>query len=157
MTHSIYVMQSEAGFVKIGVSNDPQRRLIEITQQQPFGAKIAHVTADDDCSAFAVERVAHSLLFAFRKRGEWFDATVEQAIDAIRLARERLKNQDNGLAIRCAKPHRVKKLAYLTDEQAAWISEYRFSRRIQSENEAIRQLITIGLETAARRKEPAND
>jgi hypothetical protein len=47
----------------------------------------------------------------------------------------------------------VKKLLYLTDEQAAWISEYRFSRRIQSENEAIRQLITLGLETAAQQKE----
>lgn len=46
----------------------------------------------------------------------------------------------------------VKKLLYLTDEQAAWISEYRFSRRIQSENEAIRQLITLGLEAAAASK-----
>lgn len=46
----------------------------------------------------------------------------------------------------------VKKLLYLTDEQATLISEFRFSRRIQSENEAIRQLIALGLE-AARQKE----
>jgi hypothetical protein len=50
----------------------------------------------------------------------------------------------------------VKKLLYLTDEQATAISEYRFTRRLQSENEAIRQLIALGLEAAARQKETAN-
>ncbi len=48
----------------------------------------------------------------------------------------------------------IKKLLYLTDEQAVQISEYRFSRRLQSENEAIRQLIALGLE-AAQQKEKA--
>lgn len=50
----------------------------------------------------------------------------------------------------------VKKLAYLTDEQAAAIADFRFSNRITSENEAIRQLIELGLEAAkARQKEKA--
>lgn len=50
----------------------------------------------------------------------------------------------------------VKKLVNLTDEQAREISDFRFSERLQSENEAIRRLIELGLETAKeRRKEKA--
>lgn len=50
----------------------------------------------------------------------------------------------------------VKKLVYLTEEQAEMISDFRFSKRLQSENEAIRQLIALGLEAAkTRQKESA--
>jgi hypothetical protein len=48
----------------------------------------------------------------------------------------------------------IKKLLPLTEEQAAAISEYRFANRIQSENEAIRQLIEAGLAAAERRQKP---
>jgi hypothetical protein len=44
----------------------------------------------------------------------------------------------------------VKKLAYLTEEQARKISDFRFRYRLQSENEAIRRLIELGLEAAKR-------
>jgi hypothetical protein len=40
----------------------------------------------------------------------------------------------------------VKKLVNLTEEQGARISSFRFDQRISSENEAIRQLIELGLE-----------
>ncbi|ETD90900.1 hypothetical protein U713_03995 [Rhodobacter capsulatus YW2] len=40
----------------------------------------------------------------------------------------------------------VKKLVNLTDEQAKRISDFRFDQRLQSENEAIRRLIELGLE-----------
>jgi hypothetical protein len=46
----------------------------------------------------------------------------------------------------------VKKLIYLTEEQARRISEYRFEARMQSENQAIRRLIELGLEAARREK-----
>ncbi len=39
----------------------------------------------------------------------------------------------------------VKKLVNLTEDQAARVSEFRFERRLPSENEAIRQLIELGL------------
>ncbi len=48
----------------------------------------------------------------------------------------------------------VKKLVYLTDEQAKAISDFRFGNRLQSENEAIRRLIELGLD-AAKQKEVA--
>jgi hypothetical protein len=43
-------------------------------------------------------------------------------------------------------PH--KKLINLTDEMVARIVDFRFEHRLSSENEAIRRLIEIGLETA---------
>jgi hypothetical protein len=46
----------------------------------------------------------------------------------------------------------VKKLIYLTDEQARMISDYRFDNRLNSENEAVRQLIDLGLDAAKRNK-----
>jgi hypothetical protein len=46
----------------------------------------------------------------------------------------------------------VKKLVRLTEEQERQIADFRFAQRIQSENEAIRRLIELGLE-AAKQKE----
>lgn len=46
----------------------------------------------------------------------------------------------------------VKKLVNLTDEQASAIADFRFSKRLHSENEAIRQLIELGLEAAKQRQ-----
>lgn len=44
----------------------------------------------------------------------------------------------------------VKKLVRLTDDQEKRIADFRFSHRLQSENEAIRRLIELGLEAAKR-------
>jgi hypothetical protein len=41
-----------------------------------------------------------------------------------------------------------KKLVYLSEAQAAAIKDFRFDQRLDSENEAIRQLIQLGLEAA---------
>jgi hypothetical protein len=41
-----------------------------------------------------------------------------------------------------------KKLIHLTDDMLARISDFRFDNRINSESEAIRRLIEIGLETS---------
>jgi len=43
----------------------------------------------------------------------------------------------------------VKKLVNLTEEQAKQISDYRFEKRLPSENEAIRLLIQLGLDASA--------
>lgn len=43
----------------------------------------------------------------------------------------------------------IKKVVNLTAEQAERIREYRFSERLESENEAIRRLIEAGLKTSA--------
>lgn len=42
----------------------------------------------------------------------------------------------------------VKKLVNLTEDQAKRISDFRFEKRLPSENEAIRILIELGLEAS---------
>ncbi|QDI74789.1 hypothetical protein [Leisingera aquaemixtae] len=44
----------------------------------------------------------------------------------------------------------IKKLVNLTEEQASRITDFRFVHRLQSENEAIRRLIEIGLDASAK-------
>lgn len=44
----------------------------------------------------------------------------------------------------------IKKLVNLTEEQASRITDFRFAHRLQSENEAIRRLIEIGLDASAK-------
>lgn len=43
----------------------------------------------------------------------------------------------------------VKKLVNLTEDQAKRISDFRFEKRLASENEAIRVLIGLGLDASA--------
>ncbi|GGO39166.1 hypothetical protein GCM10010991_37600 [Gemmobacter aquaticus] len=46
--------------------------------------------------------------------------------------------------------YHIKKLVNLTEEQAKRISDFRFAMRLNSENEAIRQLIEMGLDASER-------
>ena len=45
----------------------------------------------------------------------------------------------------------VKKLVNLTEEQGRRIADFRFENRIPSENEAIRQLIELGLSVSEKK------
>lgn len=83
----LYVIKSEAGPVKIGISKEPDRRLATLVQGQPFGAELMHVEAPPDgIPARTIEAAAHSILASKRRRGEWFDVTPAEAEDAIRAA-----------------------------------------------------------------------
>lgn len=46
----------------------------------------------------------------------------------------------------------IKKLINLTEEQARQIADFRFEKRLASENEAIRRLITLGLQAVKEEK-----
>jgi len=46
----------------------------------------------------------------------------------------------------------VKKLVNLTEDQAKQISDFRFEKRLPSENEAIRILIKLGLDASVVKK-----
>ena len=41
----------------------------------------------------------------------------------------------------------IQKLIYMTKRQATLVKDFRFSQRLESDNEAIRQLIDLGLES----------
>jgi len=84
----VYAIASDRGFVKIGRSNDPDGRCAALRNQNPSdNLRLAHVA---ECPSFApnVEKIAHQLLDAVRVKGEWFSATINEAIEAIQMAIE---------------------------------------------------------------------
>ncbi len=50
----------------------------------------------------------------------------------------------------------VKKLVNLTEDQAKRISDFRFEKRLASENEAIRVLIGLGLDASRSKDDPTD-
>lgn len=84
----IYVLRGEDGLVKVGHSVNVERRAKQIGGV----AGIAHVTEVKE-QVELIERTAHRLLrLAGKKvRGEWFSATLKEAVAAIELA-ERIAN-----------------------------------------------------------------
>ena len=50
----------------------------------------------------------------------------------------------------------VKKLVNLTEDQAKQISDFRFEKRLASENEAIRVLIGLGLDASRSKYDPTD-
>lgn len=85
MNRFIYVAACSAGPVKIGITNNPRQRIEAIRNASPFLVELAHSSAVDGDAA-AVERQSHDILQAHRLSGEWFSATVSDAIDAIKQA-----------------------------------------------------------------------
>jgi hypothetical protein len=77
----IYVIQSEAGPVKVGTSRKPHTRLFVLTRQQPYDAHIAWLARHP--AELIVEEITHRKLARYRLRGEWFNVPVETAIAAL--------------------------------------------------------------------------
>jgi hypothetical protein len=81
----VYVMEAEDGTVKVGHSNNPERRLRQISGAT--GLRLAHKTPSLT-EAERVERMAHRLLTlnGQKIRAEWFSASVMEAMEAIERA-----------------------------------------------------------------------
>jgi hypothetical protein len=80
----LYVIQSESGHVKVGISSDPEKRRKCLEESGPFRLSLVHVL--DDALASDIERVAHKILKGKRMRGEWYDIAPGEAISAITTA-----------------------------------------------------------------------
>jgi hypothetical protein len=67
----VYIVESEAGFVKIGVSSNPSRRIKELRTASPEMLELL------DCAPKTrpeyVEEELHSMFSSGRKHGEWFN------------------------------------------------------------------------------------
>lgn len=91
MSQSVYVMQSEIGLVKVGITSSLKNRLSQLRSASGLTIK---VEATFECDrARAVEKAVHELLAAHRKHGEWFDVTPDQAREAVEAAIAHLANQ----------------------------------------------------------------
>lgn len=91
----VYVMESEIGLVKLGISENPEARCRTIQGTTGIRLKLAH-SGDGRIDAKAVEFAAHALLKEKRRTGEWFDVTAAEAIEAIKTAEETIEwNRNN--------------------------------------------------------------
>jgi hypothetical protein len=81
--HSVYVIRSNTGSVKVGVSTDPRSRLAHIQKSTPAAPVLdyaAVVTPDEfGEAAFVLESYAYSLMKDKCLHGEWFDTTSDHA------------------------------------------------------------------------------
>lgn len=70
----IYLIISTSGHVKIGYSNDPQRRLKELRKTQgPFQYDIEYLWEfESEEQAKYIEKQIHSMYKDHRVNGEWF-------------------------------------------------------------------------------------
>lgn len=78
----VYVMQSAAGLVKIGVSKNVQHRRKHLENQSGIGIKVISIFGPFNAAA-KLERIAHELFSTARVSGEWFNISVKDACDAI--------------------------------------------------------------------------
>lgn len=88
----VYVIGADDGPQKIGVANDPKGRLSIFQVGNPTTLVISAAEPVTREQAFAVEHYAHQLLKERRVRGEWFDVSPIEAIDAVRLAIDAVVN-----------------------------------------------------------------
>jgi len=74
-----YLMRSNTGHYKIGLSNDPTRRAREMTKTPtilPIEVDVVHTFRCED--ARLVEQALHRLYSLDRQKGEWFNLTEKQ-------------------------------------------------------------------------------
>lgn len=71
----VYVVRADNGLFKIGRSLNATRRVRKLTVQLPYGIDLVHIIPTQDM--VGLERHLHERFDAKRKRGEWFELTVE--------------------------------------------------------------------------------
>lgn len=66
----VYLMAGSCGLYKIGMSNNPTRRVREVQMESPWRVMLLHQWAVSEM--LSAERVLHEKFAAKRVRGEWF-------------------------------------------------------------------------------------
>lgn len=136
---AIYVMGTNDGPKKIGIAENPKKRLSAIRTHNAFHVDILHSRELGE-DAWKVEGHAHRLLGSHHIRGEWFSVTVDDAVAAIAAAMERVANGEAiGRTVGRKKefPNRI--TLPLSDEMLAGIEAARVGKeeRVELIREAI--------------------
>lgn len=78
----VYIVKClSVDFIKIGISDNPQRRLTELQHNSPYAVEIALlIECADATTAQQLEGLLHALMNGSRSNGEWFHASVNTAI-----------------------------------------------------------------------------
>jgi len=83
--HWLYVMESPP-YVKVGISNDVERRLRDFSLNSPHHIRIIFKAKVPYPQAKWIEEKIHEDLQAFRHKGEWFTCTADEAVASFRVA-----------------------------------------------------------------------
>jgi len=67
----IYFIEAANGYIKIGRSDDPSKRFIDITNMSPIPLWLRHTIFSDNY--VLAEANAHRIFGEYRKHGEWFE------------------------------------------------------------------------------------
>jgi hypothetical protein len=85
----IYVIGGTEKPYKIGITNNPGRRLKNLQTGHPSKLRIHHVEPIPDDQVRLIEQTIHKTINHKRLQGEWFDITLEDAIAEVKFARIR--------------------------------------------------------------------
>ena len=72
----IYIIKCNE-YIKVGISNDPKRRLKDLQTSNPYKLKLLSVYQPKQ--PVIAERVIHALLDKYHERGEWFNCSFDIA------------------------------------------------------------------------------
>lgn len=143
---NVYVVARADGPCKIGMSDNPQKRIGALRGGRTK-LTIAGTYPRQDGDARLVERVAHQLLAAKHLGGEWFDVTEAQAIGAVQ---EAIRLVDCGdPAIHAPESTDIRMAFQATEELVRQIDDWRFANRVATRADAIRRLVIAALAAAA--------
>lgn len=81
-SQNVYVMKNSIGLYKIGISNNPERRLREIERSSGLDVDIVRLFSVRT-NARSVEAFLHKKLKDYRKNGEWFSFDNDVVEDTI--------------------------------------------------------------------------
>jgi hypothetical protein len=149
MPQYLYVIRRDDGVRKLGRSHNPQARM----------AQLYHAVSRDLADGLAVEyqiecpagliakaeTYAHSLMRKWRVEGEWFRIDAVMAQQAVDTAAT-LAVQDGGFPA----PDIKRTTLMIQKDLFEDVTEYRFVQRHNSFNDAILDLIRVGLEASRR-------
>lgn len=75
-SQKVYIIQHELGLYKIGIAENPEKRVRQLQVGSPFELKLRQT--ENPTNARRVEQHLHEKLRKFHFRGEWFDLPEEQ-------------------------------------------------------------------------------
>jgi len=92
----LYVISEKAkddGPVKLGISNNPDKRLKQLQTAFPGVLEVRYKTAVPSDKVKIFERLLHRDMSFLRLRGEWFSMNVQQAIHQVMYIIMRYENE----------------------------------------------------------------
>ena len=82
MSRAIYILESSAGIVKIGIARNVHNRMRLIKTATPYPIVLAY-SGRAMTGVEAVEKRAHTMLATERMHGEWFRVSSARALEAV--------------------------------------------------------------------------